>query len=309
MEAEQAEIETKIEAMIEPMIKGMQRHLGVDSVFDTDSKKVLVEKMIRHYTRRNRGFSKGKVTGASQVQFTDEEQAEIDEFCNFFGGWYGYRNVKEIIDAGGKGVLQEAAASGKINVIKYLVSNGANVNVGVEHLGRTPLHNAAAHGQFETVKYLISIGADVNAKRDNNRTPLFEATLCGKTEIVKYLVSAGADVNVKTSGGNTMLHYAAEKGYIEIVEFLISMGLDVNVQGLYGRTPLHNAAIHFCADPSKKRIIAELLVSQGADIHTKDERGETPLDYARGWKDKEVHKYLKSIGAKPGKQARKTLDT
>ena len=58
--------------------------------------------------------------------------------------------------------------------------------------GYTALHYAASNGKTEILKLLLSNGADVNAKnRDGNITPLFLANLEGHTEIIELLKKNG----------------------------------------------------------------------------------------------------------------------
>ena len=58
--------------------------------------------------------------------------------------------------------------------------------------GYTALHYAASYGMTEILKLLLSNGADVNAKnRDGNITPLFLANLEGHTEIIELLKKNG----------------------------------------------------------------------------------------------------------------------
>ena len=59
----------------------------------------------------------------------------------------------------------------------------------------TPLHKAAEKGHVEIAKFLVSQGADVNVTDMNGMTPLCIATVCGHVEVAKFLVSQGADVN------------------------------------------------------------------------------------------------------------------
>ncbi len=47
--------------------------------------------------------------------------------------------------------------------VRYLIEEcNADVNA-ADHEGNTPLHNAAARGDVEMIKYLVSKGADVTA--------------------------------------------------------------------------------------------------------------------------------------------------
>ena len=103
----------------------------------------------------------------------------------------------------------EAAIKGTAQDVKYLVSQGANVNVR-NNGGMTPLHCAIAWhpNPMEIVKYLISQGADANATNKFGWTPLHEAagrehgrndTSDPGLEIMKLLVAHGVDVKARTN--------------------------------------------------------------------------------------------------------------
>jgi ankyrin repeat protein len=59
--------------------------------------------------------------------------------------------------------------------------------------GSSPLHFACLSNSFQIVKYLVSNGADVNARNENGETPLHFAAKQSSKEIVQYLVDHGAD--------------------------------------------------------------------------------------------------------------------
>ena len=71
------------------------------------------------------------------------------------------------------------------------------MNAKIEN-GCTPLHVAASHGRIEVVKILLNNGADMNAKTEDGHTPLHWAASHGHTEIVKIFLNNGADMNAKT---------------------------------------------------------------------------------------------------------------
>jgi ankyrin repeat protein len=60
----------------------------------------------------------------------------------------------------------------------------------------TPLINAAQSGDLETVRYLVEKGADVNravpANNGQTRSPMGEAVRKGHDAVVDYLKSKGA---------------------------------------------------------------------------------------------------------------------
>jgi len=80
---------------------------------------------------------------------------------------------------------------------QYFLSQGSDVNAKDSDGGIAALH-WAVRTDIEPVKFLVSNGANVNAKREyDGCTPLMYAVMDGQVEIVKFLVSQGADVNVK----------------------------------------------------------------------------------------------------------------
>lgn len=88
-------------------------------------------------------------------------------------------------------------SSGKvpIEMCDLLRKNGAKVNAELTRksaLGWTALHYAVTNGNVELVKYLIKHGANVNKSTGEGSSPLFLAKLGGFVDIVKILKNAGA---------------------------------------------------------------------------------------------------------------------
>jgi ankyrin repeat protein len=71
--------------------------------------------------------------------------------------------------------------------LKRLVVKGLKVNQG-DYDQRTPLHLACSAGHLDIVKYLIENGADINCKDRWGATPLNDTR---DQEIIKYLISKG----------------------------------------------------------------------------------------------------------------------
>ena len=132
---------------------------------------------------------------------------------------------------------------GNVRIVKYLVSQGANVNHDDNYDGLTPLIYASRDGHLDIVKYLVSHGANVNPDDNIGFTPLSVASSNENWDIVKYLVEHGANVNYHANNYPTPLIYASEKGHLEIVKYLVEHGADVNY-GINGvLTPLILASI------------------------------------------------------------------
>ena len=75
----------------------------------------------------------------------------------------------------------------------------------------TFLVEAAKGGHLEIVKYLLEKGGNINDKDDKCRTALIYASSGGCLEIIKYLIEKGADVNIKNNNGETALDFAKKE--------------------------------------------------------------------------------------------------
>ena len=133
--------------------------------------------------------------------------------------------------------LLEAVKKGNLEIVKYLVGIGADVNA-EDNDGWTALMSGASGGNLNVVKYFIEKGADVNAKGGWNITALMGGAWNDNLEIVKYLIGIGADVNAKNYEGWTALMSGVCRGNLEIVKYLIEAGADVNAKTNYGWTAL-----------------------------------------------------------------------
>ncbi len=81
---------------------------------------------------------------------------------------------------------------GSLNFVKRLIASGADVNA-VNNSGQSPLHIAAWQGNAEIIKVLLDNGADPNIGRDfQNNTPLDNAIVKKHKEAIKVLKEHGA---------------------------------------------------------------------------------------------------------------------
>src|SRR5439155_15994646 len=80
--------------------------------------------------------------------------------------------------------------------------------------GSTPLHNAAGQGRIEVARFLLEHGADVNSRTSARETPLHTAARAGRKAMVDLLLNHRADVIAKNEWGATPLHLAASRGFV-----------------------------------------------------------------------------------------------
>ena len=121
------------------------------------------------------------------------------------------------------GIILSAAKYGSVALIKKL-GNYGGANINAKDNVSTVLHYAAWGGNLDVVKYLVDKGADINAKTGallGMTTVLHAAALGGNPEVVKFLVDKGADINAKDNDGYTVLDYTSND---EVRNYLISRG-------------------------------------------------------------------------------------
>jgi ankyrin repeat protein len=118
--------------------------------------------------------------------------------------------------------LVAAACSKNIKVVEALLQSGAEVNT--EKGKDCALQNAALYGQLEMMRLLLSKGANPNHRDHSNDTPLMSAVMSKKTEGVQLLLDAGVDVNVKSNDERTALDRAEKVKLPEIIKILMQSG-------------------------------------------------------------------------------------
>lgn len=153
--------------------------------------------------------------------------------------------------------------------------------------GYTLLMHAAQHGRVEVVRFLLDEGADVN-RSVGWHTALLEASERGHVKVVQLLLEQGAEMGPGTNDqgpppprfGRTALHVAAGEGHAEVLRVLLRHSTAA-IDDRYGwrlRTPLHVS----CRDGGwRHEAIVPALLAAGADPTIADEEGQTPLSLAR----------------------------
>ncbi|PWK80525.1 ankyrin repeat protein [Mucilaginibacter oryzae] len=110
---------------------------------------------------------------------------------------------------------------GRFDVARYLVMNGANVNLPSNNgFNVFPIHSAAAGSYTEIARMLIENGAQVNVVQQAGATPLHSAAQNGNLDLIILLLENGAEVYTRMEGGKLPADLAREKGFDEIAEIL-----------------------------------------------------------------------------------------
>ena len=116
-------------------------------------------------------------------------------------------------------------------------------------IGFAPLHIAARRGHLEVAKFLLDNGAMVNlfstktAKHSYSYTPLYLASKQGHVSVMKLLLGWWADIEKGNSGGSSPLSTASLNNRLQAVVLLIQKGAKVDSQGNHGRAPIHQESL------------------------------------------------------------------
>lgn len=225
------------------------------------------------------------------------------------------KKAKQVDLTDGEKLIQ-AIEAGKLDELKQLIADGADVNEIPQE--DSPLGAAVRMGTEDAIDLLLAAGAD--ASSGGLSVPLATAAFDGNLPIVKKLLAAGAEVNAQEEPGTTALMGAARNGSIEMVKVLLDGGADAKITDGEGRTALSFATEGEYAEivallkpltevdePKAKKatksagksdidqpveygrtklhlaahagdlVTAKKLVAGGADLERKDDFGATPL--------------------------------
>ena len=108
-----------------------------------------------------------------------------------------------------------------MEIIKYLIANGSNINNNSNVKKITPIHLATMNPSEITIEpliFLIQHGANINVQDEDGNTPLFWAYGSGDKQIVLLLKEAGADENIKNHKGLLYNQVTAIKTKVNIGE-------------------------------------------------------------------------------------------
>lgn len=118
------------------------------------------------------------------------------------------------------GELHSAAQRGDLDAVKQaLATNPASINELDPGSGGTPLLLAAISGNMDVVAFLVENGAEINLA-SQGVTPLHGAAYRGHKDIALYLIAGGANMKAKTLNGLTPLEWAEKQGHSDLVESL-----------------------------------------------------------------------------------------
>ncbi|KAI4269415.1 MAG: hypothetical protein L6R38_007473 [Xanthoria sp. 2 TBL-2021] len=257
----------------------------------------------------------------------------------------GINKAKQFTKSGFESILRAAAEFGQMEVINQIIG-GQSVDLGAaeEETGLTALHYAAMNDHLNVVKLLLSRGAnpyeadcegrnaihhaihsvgvqclehflesisidillDVQGlslwhwaatnqtkqalvilakystpmpslgsmRTKDGWSPLLSAASVGSAENIDWLLRAGCTTMDKAYDGSTALHLAARSGFSDAVRVLLRNGSEVSAVTDDGSTVLHFALLDLKEGISP---VLKLLIEQGLDVSHAREDGVMPI--------------------------------
>lgn len=179
--------------------------------------------------------------------------------------------------------IESAAGKGKLDVVKRMLSLGADVNVDYS----SPLKKAVRHGHIDMARLLIKHGADVNAHRASwDATPLAEAVKAGDEVMVRLLLDSGAKIDSGGEECRNLLCCALREKNFAVAKLLLARGADIEQKILRGHVyeawsnrvseKAYTLLQWAVCDGDAEQV--RFLLKQGADIEARcDSSGSTPL--------------------------------
>jgi ankyrin repeat protein len=208
-------------------------------------------------------------------------------------------------------VLMKAAGEGRLDLVKLLVQEGANVNQ-TNKYGESALMYATYHPWLQVYEYLAPL-TNAELRRETEETlpsriifrqrkdDLFTenfimAARSGNIEVILESIKNGVNINAYSSQGNTALHEASEHSNLSVVRILLELGADINIKTESSKdTPLILAAsrlirLRYIGNyridtklkldnefESEAIQVVSFLIKSGADVNTKNKNGWTAL--------------------------------
>ena len=188
-------------------------------------------------------------------------------------------------------IILNALAEGDYEIADLLLEYGNDIDI-LDYKDMTPLLYAIRFGKTEIVKSLISRGADVNIKTPvKHWQPLGFAIVIGHLDIVKILHNEGASL-IRGYRGRPLTYFAVKYGHINVLNYLFENGETVQVLETFDGEPLFHIAMkkgHF--------EIAKCLIEHELPIDAVDQHFMTPLKISVKIGSLEMVKFLISKGA------------
>ncbi|KAG8852327.1 palmitoyltransferase akr1 [Serendipita sp. 405] len=175
--------------------------------------------------------------------------------------------------------LHWAAINANLPICRYLLEQGAEVDVVGGELAATPLQWAARNGHLYVLHLLLSHNADPTLKDSQGYDSLQLTTHSSSVMSLLYMLQQPVSINSRDLQGHTPLMWAAYQGDAISVDILLKHNADPLLQDEKGMSALHWGVVK-----ANKSVIRRLIEASPALLQTRDESGKTPRELSQSLK-------------------------
>lgn len=131
------------------------------------------------------------------------------------------------VDSSNITTLMYAVYGGDLEVVKFLIYNGADARA-ADDQGNTVLIHAIDQQHYDIVEFLLTLNIDVNALTNNGQSALAIVAFIGNIDLANLLLIHGANINSIDQNGFTPLMTTTLQGHYDLAQFLVDKGGDFN---------------------------------------------------------------------------------
>jgi ankyrin repeat protein len=143
--------------------------------------------------------------------------------------------------------------------------------------GDTLLHHAAGYGSVDIVRFLVEAGPNIEATNSFGETLLHLAAAGGLGDNVKTLLQRGANFDaINIDGLSPLQFFLSEKGEVCVAHQILHHESQPEVCSWKGST----TCVPACQFLKYRRPVVDLLLSAGASTTASSNSTRTPLDWA-----------------------------
>jgi len=122
--------------------------------------------------------------------------------------------------------LHSAVEKGNVGMVKFLVGQEVSIHEDIMSL-------AIVGGHIEIVEFLVEEGANVNAVYEHGCTPLFLAAAVGHIGMMEALLSKEASIDMVDKNGHVLLYHAIRTSKVDVYKCVVNHMAKLEVIGLY----------------------------------------------------------------------------
>lgn len=177
------------------------------------------------------------ITGDDEMRWKYNVQKTVQEMIEIIDYLINLGFDVNAVDKSGNTIMHYLSRKEYGNeIIEKIIKGGAKINVS-RHDGMTPLLIACANGRLDLIKLLVNNGADMTARFSKGFNCFLKAIGQSNLDMVKFF-RPHFDINSSAYNGEGPFHISFMFDNIELFDYLLNEGADINRLDNNGIHPL-----------------------------------------------------------------------